>query len=75
MGLPKQLHAYLDEGKLNPAQGKAILELDGEEVQLKAAEYAMKLNLTANELKGRMQRFAKPRGVGASGNGSAGTTP
>ncbi|MBI4094131.1 ParB/RepB/Spo0J family partition protein [Candidatus Kaiserbacteria bacterium] len=66
LALPKQVQDLLSEGKINVAQGKVILELKDEQVQIEAARRAIKLNLSANELRGRMQRHAKTAAAGVS---------
>lgn len=58
LGLPEEVQTQIDHGQINLAQAKVILELEAA-VQIEAANRVIKLNLTANELRGRMQRFLK----------------
>lgn len=67
--LPTAVQALVDEGKINTAQYKVIAELEGEAIQIEAAKRAVKLNLTANELRGRMQGHLRGAG-GSTSNGS-----
>ncbi|TSC62481.1 MAG: chromosome partitioning protein, ParB family [Parcubacteria group bacterium Greene0416_14] len=55
--LAKPIHEMLDEGKLNVAQGIAIvnLGLDDEEAQMQVAKKAFRLRLNANQIKGNAQ--------------------
>ena len=53
---PEEIQAMLDEKKINLAQLKVISELADPKAMINAANIAAKLNLTANELRGRLQR-------------------
>lgn len=63
LALPAQIQVMLETGKINMSQVKVVAELDGEDTQLKAAKLAQRLNLTANQLKGRLQRESKKSGI------------
>lgn len=69
LGLPEEVQAHIDQGRINLAQAKVILELESN-VQIEAANRVIKLNLTANELRGRMQRFLKKEGSDTGGRQS-----
>lgn len=66
LNLPLSIQQMLDKGEINLSHAKAILQFEDKEVQVKAAKLAAKLQLSANELKARMQREAKGR-QGSSG--------
>lgn len=68
LALPAEIQAMLDEGKILPTHADVILDIEGAENQLKAAEMAAKLNLTAAQLHGRMLRHMKPK---ENGNGTS----
>jgi ParB family chromosome partitioning protein len=57
--LPEVIQAMLEKDLLNLAVAKVILDLEPEK-QVEAANLAAQLQLTANELRGRMQRHTKP---------------
>lgn len=57
--LPEEIQAMLEKDLLNLAVAKVILDLAPEK-QVEAANLAVQLQLTANELRGRMQRHTKP---------------
>ncbi len=58
LDLPEEVQVLIDQGKINLEQAKVILELEPD-VQIEAANRVIRLNLTANELRGRMQRFLR----------------
>lgn len=60
--LPPEIQTMLDEKKLNEAQIKVILEIDGAEKQIEAAKRAHRLNLSANALRGMEQQNIKKKG-------------
>lgn len=67
LGLPSQVQTLLDEKKLNLAQAKVLLKIEGEENRVKYANAAVKLGLTASQLEARSQRSFKvssPSGEG-----------
>ncbi|OGN32810.1 MAG: hypothetical protein A3I39_02860 [Candidatus Yanofskybacteria bacterium RIFCSPLOWO2_02_FULL_47_9b] len=70
--LPREVQHMLDEGKINFAAAKVVLELEGEKVRIEAAKLAVKLNLTAAQLRGRVQRLIQPKGGSASGTHTKG---
>lgn len=53
--LPKEIQKMLDAGELNLAQAKVMLDIKSKSSQMHAAKLALRLNLSANELRGRMQ--------------------
>lgn len=59
LSLPSKVKNMLEENKINIAQAKVIAELESEQDQITAAIWAEQLQLTANELRGRVQRKAK----------------
>lgn len=71
LDLPSEVQAMLDEGKILPTHADVILDIEGAENQLKAAEMAAKLNLTAVQLHGRMLRHIKPKENGNGGGGGS----
>lgn len=70
LGLPEEIQTLIDQGKINLEQAKVILELEAN-VQVEAANRVIRLNLTANELRGRMQRFLKKNDGNGSGRQSS----
>lgn len=67
--LPREVQHMLDEKKINFAQAKVILELEGDKARVEAAKLAVKLTLSANQLRGRLQRSLKGKGVKAGAKG------
>lgn len=67
--LCKSVRDLVEEGKLNVAQCKVLLEVKESSTQYNAATMAIKLNLGANQLKGRLQRQTKKGNASSSGNG------
>lgn len=69
--LPLVVQNMLDEEKINLAQAKVILEIEGNEKRVEAANLAVKLTLSASQLKARFQRHLKskekPEGEGGGG--------
>lgn len=59
--LPKEIQKMLDAGELNLAQAKVMLDIKNESSQKYAAKLALRLNLSANELRGRMQNTIQKR--------------
>ena len=66
--LPREVQNMLEAGIINEAQGRVILEVEGPEKQVEGAKLAQKLQLTATQLRGRLQKHIK-KGVGASTSG------
>ena len=66
LNLPQEVQDLIDQGKINLEQAKVILELEPD-VQIEAANRVIRLNLTANELRGRMQHFLKKNGSDGGG--------
>ena len=71
--LPREVQHLLDEKKINFAQAKVILELEGDKARIDAANMAVKLNLSANQLRGRVQRALKGKDKTAKGDGGSGS--
>jgi len=67
--LPREAQHMLDEKKINFAQAKVILELEGDKARMDAAKLAVKLNLSANQLRGRLQRSLKGKETKAGAKG------
>jgi len=65
--LPGEIQDMLDNGKILPTHADVILEIEGADNQLEAAKMAAKLNLTADQLHGRMLRHMKPKGGEGAG--------
>lgn len=59
--LPKEIQKILNTGELNLAQAKVMLDIKNESSQRYAAKLALRLNLSANELRGRMQNTIQKR--------------
>lgn len=69
LDLPSEIQVMLDEGKILPTHADVILDIEGAENQLKAAEMVVKLNLTADKLHGRMLKHIKPKEGNGGGQG------
>lgn len=54
--LPREVQNMLEAGIINEAQAKVILEVEGADKQIEGAQLAQKLQLTANQLRGRLQK-------------------
>jgi ParB family transcriptional regulator, chromosome partitioning protein len=61
VNLPREVQNMIDDKKINMAQAKVIAEVPEEKEQVAGAKLAAKLNLSANELRGRLQRALKPK--------------
>lgn len=61
---PREIQNMIDEEKINLAHLKVIVEIEDHKQRIEAAKQAAKLNLTATELRGRFQRFFKPKTSG-----------
>ena len=69
--LPREVQNMLEAKIINEAQAHVILEVEGVDKQLEAAKLAQKLQLTATQLRGRMQKHLKSgAGSGTGGGGS-----
>jgi ParB family chromosome partitioning protein len=68
--LPEDVQDLIDAGKINTAQAKVISELPDDAAKIGAAKLAVKLNLNANELKGRLQRQLPKKLQPSKGEGS-----
>lgn len=73
LDLPREVQNMLDDKKINFAQGKVILEVEDGKNRIEAANLAVKLNLGAIQLRGRIQRLIKPKPNG--GNNGKGESP
>jgi len=62
LALPNEVQRLLEARKINLAQIRVITELKDEEAKVKAAQLATKLNLTANQLRGRVQQKIEKKG-------------
>lgn len=60
--LPEPVQKMVDDGRINVAQAKVLLDINDTAKQLQWAEMAHRLNLNANELKGRTQHLAGKKG-------------
>lgn len=69
--LPREILNLFDEKRINQAQAKVILEIEGDRQRIEAAQLAARLNLTANQLRGRIQRMLKPKKQAGEGKGDA----
>lgn len=65
LSLPPELQEMIETGKVNVAQAEVILEIEEKERQIQAARVAYKLNLSANQLRGRMQQHLKKKREGS----------
>lgn len=63
MGLPDKIKQMLDDGKLLVAQAKVIAEIPKPQNQLQAAELGADLNLSATQLRGRIQHLMPAKEV------------
>ena len=70
--LPREVQNMLEAGIINEAQGRVILEVEGTDKQIDGAKLAQKLQLTATQLRGRLQKHIKKSGGEAGGNESSG---
>lgn len=61
LNLSKEVQKMLDAGELNLAQAKVILDIKNESAQAHAAKLSSRLNLSANELRGRTQDTIQKR--------------
>lgn len=57
LNLPEYAQDMLDRGEINLSQAKVILEIPDANDQINAAKLAQKLQLSANQLKGRTQHL------------------
>ena len=67
--LPREVQNMLEAGIINEAQARVILEVEGEGKQVEGAKLAQKLQLTATQLRGRLQKHIKKGGSDESGTG------
>jgi ParB family chromosome partitioning protein len=67
--LPRDVQNMLDVGAIKEAAARVVLEIDGEDKQVQAAKLAEKLNLSATELRARMQKH-----IGSKGNDNQGSS-
>jgi ParB family chromosome partitioning protein len=67
--LPREVQNMLEAGIINEAQCRVILEVESTEKQVDGAKLAQKLQLTATQLRGRLQKHIKK---GSGGNASGG---
>lgn len=70
--LPREVQNMLEAGIVNEAQCRVILEVEGTEKQVEGAKLAQKLQLTAAQLRGRLQKHIKKGSGGNAGNESGG---
>lgn len=66
--LPREVQNMLEAGIINEAQARVILEVEGTDKQVEGAKLAQKLQLTATQLRGRLQKHIT-KGGGASSSG------
>lgn len=66
--LPREVQNMLEAGIINEAQGRVILEVEGADKQIEGAKLAQKLQLTAVQLRGRLQKHIKKSGGEGSGS-------
>lgn len=69
LGLPGEVQTMIDEEKILAAHADVIIDVEGVENQIEAAKLAAKLNLPANQLRGRMLKHIKPKGGNGGSNG------
>ncbi|OGG51027.1 hypothetical protein A3D72_03055 [Candidatus Uhrbacteria bacterium RIFCSPHIGHO2_02_FULL_57_19] len=65
--LPREVQNMLEAGIINEAQARVILEVEADK-QVDGAKLAQKLQLTATQLRGRLQKHIK-KGAGTNGSG------
>lgn len=68
--LPREVQNMLEASIINEAAARVILEIEGEDKQVEAAKLAQKLNLSAAQLRGRMQKHISKKGGKGSGSGT-----
>lgn len=66
--LPTEVQNMLEAEIINEAAGRVILEIEGSEKQIEAAKLAEKLNLSAAQLRGRMQKHINKKSGNQGGN-------
>lgn len=59
LNLPAEVQAMVHTRSINTHQAREILEIEGSANQVKAAQLAEKMNLSAIQIRGRFQRFMK----------------
>ncbi len=74
LSLPQEVQEEIEEGHINMSQAKVILQVEGDEQRIEWAKKAVKLNLTANELRGRAQRHMRQTGGEGGRSSKSGTT-
>lgn len=65
--LPREVQNMLEAGIINEAQARVILEVEGVDKQVEGAKLAQKLQLTATQLRCRLQKHIKKGGTDNSG--------
>lgn len=67
LDLPTEVQLLVDKKEVNASHAKVILELQSTDDQIRAAEMVKKLNLSVNQLRGRLQKKLSKKTPGASG--------
>lgn len=71
--LPRDVQNMLDVGAIKEAAARVVLEIEGEDKQIQAAKLAEKLNLSATELRARMQKHIGNKGNDSQSSSAAGS--